>query len=518
MSEKRDLVIVISAKDNATTVIKGIADKTAGLTGAVFNANLAYGALSKSIDLGMDALKSGLGVVKSWVQGAGNFELTAVAFETMIGNAERSKDLLRDIVDFAKKTPFRLEEVQEGVKMLLAMGSSADTALSEMKMLGNVAAGLSVPLERIVLNFGQIRTQGKLTGKELRDFNTAGVPLIETLAKMNGVSREVIATMVEDGAVSFEMVQAAFKQMTGEGGKFNNLMDKQAETFPGILSNIGDSFETLGKRIVGISDEGEIREGSIFGRLKRAGEDFIEWINVNEAAIVEMFQGLADKGIEFGKKVADAFNWLKQKWKDFVEGFKGGWDAIGGQLILDNIRQAFDAIKDSFRRLGETIDRYPQLRKALDFLAENLGFIAGAGIGAIFNVIAGSIAFVAESINKAADALDDLMRKYEKFKSSRFNLVGQVQALPEWLSLPKKQHGGMIPGHPNQPVPAILHGGERIVSRTGVDVGGGSPNGVVINFNGDMSLRSDQDITILAQEISRILGKQSEYARIGVGA
>lgn len=517
MSEKRDLTIVINAKDNAGHTIGGLSDKTKGLSGDVFKANVAFEALSKAVKLSVDGLKAGVGVVKTWIQQAGKFELTAVALETMIGSAEKSKELLEDIVDFAKETPFRLEEVQEGVKMLLAMGASADTALNEMRMLGDVAAGLSVPLERIVLNFGQIRTQGKLTGKELRDFNTAGVPLVETLAKMNGVSREVIATMVEDGEITFQMVEDAFKQMTGEGGKFNNLMDKQSETFPGILSNIGDSFETLGKRVVGISENGDIREGSLFGRLKNAGQDFKEWIDLNEAAIVNMFQGFEDKGIEFGEKVADAFGWLKQKWDDFVRGFKGGWEAIGGQYILDNIRQALDALKDSFRRLGETIDKYPQLRKALDYLAENLGFIAGAGIGAIFNVIAGSIALVAESINNASGALDALMQKYEKFKNSRFNIAGQIQALPEWLSLPKRQHGGMIPGHPNQPVPAILHGGERIVSRTGVDAGGSS-QGVTINFNGDLSVRSDQDITSLAQEISRILGRQAEFARIGVGA
>lgn len=501
MSDKRDLTIVINAKDNATSVIKNIAGKTGGLAGDVFKANVAYEALSKAVELSVDALKSGAGVLKTWVQNSGKFELTAVAFETMIGSAERSKELLSDIVDFAKKTPFRLEEVQEGVKMLLAMGSSADTALSEMRMLGDVAAGLSVPLERIVLNFGQIRTQGKLTGKELRDFNTAGVPLIETLAKMNGVSREVIATMVEDGAVSFEMVQAAFKQMTGEGGKFNNLMDKQAETFPGILSNIGESFETLGKRVVGISDTGEIREGSLFGRLKRAGEDFAEWIAVNEETIVKTFQDISDAGIQMGE---DAFDTIKQ----FIRENKDD---------LDIFREGFDKLAESFGNLmdGGSGDFIRAVGHVF------LNDVAATGI----RLVGEAFKFLAESVTQLKAVLDEIARSgalttlntiSKQSYQKEGGLFGPLGSLAGFF-VRKKQHGGMIPGHPNQPVPAILHGGERIVSRTGVDVGGTQSSGVTINFNGDMSVRSDQDITSLAYEISRILGRQAELARIGVG-
>jgi hypothetical protein len=46
-----------------------------------------------------------------------------------------------------------------------------------------VSAGLSIPIERLILNYGQVRMQAKLTGKELRDFAVMGVPLVSELAK-----------------------------------------------------------------------------------------------------------------------------------------------------------------------------------------------------------------------------------------------------------------------------------------------------------------------------------------------
>jgi len=64
------------------------------------------------------------------------------------------------------------------------MGIQTQDLLPTLKSLGDVSAGLSVPLERLALNYGQVIAQGRLTGRELRDFTIAGVPLLDELAKM----------------------------------------------------------------------------------------------------------------------------------------------------------------------------------------------------------------------------------------------------------------------------------------------------------------------------------------------
>ena len=168
------------------------------------------------------------------------FEQLDVAFETMLGSADKAKQLVEDMLQFAAKTPFEIKEIGPVVKQLLAVGIESKNVLSTLKSLGDVAAGLSVPVSRLALNFGQIKTQGKLTGRELRDFAVAGVPLTAELAKMLGVSEKAIQGMVSKGKIGFKEVDEAFKNMTSSGGRFANLMIKQSKTLGGLWSNFKD--------------------------------------------------------------------------------------------------------------------------------------------------------------------------------------------------------------------------------------------------------------------------------------
>jgi len=181
------------------------------------------------------------------VKMAGQFEQTQIAFTTMLGSAELANKLLKDLADFASKTPFTIPGIEQNAKMLLAMSIPLEDLLPTLKSLGDIASGLNVPMERLALNFGQVKVQGKLTGRELRDFAVAGVPLVAELAKNLNKAESEIKDMVSAGDIGFKEVEDAFKTMTGEGGKFFDLMDAQSQTLLGQISNIQDSFIKLGR-------------------------------------------------------------------------------------------------------------------------------------------------------------------------------------------------------------------------------------------------------------------------------
>jgi len=225
--------IVINAVDKFTNVFKNV---NAGL--------LATGVAITAVGIAGGKLVSGL------VQVAGQFEQTQIAFTTMLGSAEEADKLLRELADFAAKTPFEIVGIEQNAKMLLAMSIEVDNLLPTLKTLGDISAGLNVPLERLALNFGQVRVQGKLTGRELRDFSVAGVPLIAELAKNLNKTEAEIKDMVSAGKIGFNEVNDAFISMTSEGGKFFDLMDAQSKTFLGQISNINDSFTKV-KRTMG---------------------------------------------------------------------------------------------------------------------------------------------------------------------------------------------------------------------------------------------------------------------------
>lgn len=213
--------------------------------------------------------------VSVFLREAGRFEQSTIAFETMLGSAEAAKTVLADLAQFAARTPFTLPGVEQNAKQLLAVGIETEKLIPTMKALGDISAGLSVPLERIALNFGQVKTQGKLTGRELRDFNIAGVPLAAQLAKQLGVAREEITSMVSKGKIGFAEVEKAFFDMTSGSGRFADLMTKQSKSFFGILSNIKDELILLAR------DIGE----KLLPEAKALATQFRKWVSVNKELI-----------------------------------------------------------------------------------------------------------------------------------------------------------------------------------------------------------------------------------------
>lgn len=178
-----------------------------------------------------------------------NLQQVTIAFETMLGSAEKAKVFLQDLSDFAAITPFNIGDVRDNAKQLLAMWVAADNVIPTMKALWDVAAWLWVPMDRLALAYWQVITKGRLQWGELKQFVEAGVPLIETLAKSMGVAQSEIAGLVEDGQISAVEVTKAFQMMSGEGGRFANLMEKQSKSFNWLVSNIQDSVTRIGEYI-----------------------------------------------------------------------------------------------------------------------------------------------------------------------------------------------------------------------------------------------------------------------------
>jgi len=179
-----------------------------------------------------------LGMNKIVMAGA-EAEKRQIAFETMLGNVEDAKNLMESVRNLSLETPFKFGEAASTTRMLLAMGSTMETVIDDARMLGDVSAGLKVPMSRLALNFGQVRSAGQLTGRELRDFVVAGVPILDELSKITGRTSAQVKDMISQGDISFEMVSQAFKNMTSEGGKFNDLMAKTSKTTGGLISNFG---------------------------------------------------------------------------------------------------------------------------------------------------------------------------------------------------------------------------------------------------------------------------------------
>ena len=174
------------------------------------------------------------------IEATGKMQQLQVALSTILQDKSKADQLIADIVQFAAKTPFNLDDVATGAKQLLAYGSSADNVVNELSMLGDVASGLQIPIGQLIYLYGTLRTQGRAMTVDIRQFAGRGIPIYEELAKVLGVSKDQVSELVKEGKVGFKEVEQAFKNMTSEGGKFANLMENSAGTWPQRLSNIED--------------------------------------------------------------------------------------------------------------------------------------------------------------------------------------------------------------------------------------------------------------------------------------
>lgn len=206
------------------------------------------------------------------IKSAGEYEQNRIAFETMLGGADKARALLTEIADFSKSTPFELDEVVTASKQLLAFGFAQDKIIPTMRKLGDIASGVGVPVGQLAYVFGQVRVAGKLMGGDLMQFTNAGVPMIEELSKVLKVSQGDVKKMVEQGKVGFPEVEKALDNLTGANSRFGGMMDKQSKSFSGIVSNIKDSFSQIMRSAVGITPAGDIVAGSVFDRIKQAAE------------------------------------------------------------------------------------------------------------------------------------------------------------------------------------------------------------------------------------------------------
>jgi len=182
------------------------------------------------------------------VKEGAKFEQTQIAFTTMLDSGEKAQAMLEELAQFAARTPFTLEGVEMSAKQLLAMSFEAEELIPVLKSVGDVASGLGMReegLQRLIYNLGQVNTQTRLTGRELRDFVRAGVPLLGELAKNLEVTEAKVKDMISAGEISADEVVKAFRTMSSEGGKFANLMDKQARTTLGAFSNLKDQVTLL---------------------------------------------------------------------------------------------------------------------------------------------------------------------------------------------------------------------------------------------------------------------------------
>lgn len=181
----------------------------------------------------------------------GEFEKQQVSLRAILQDVAGADALFDKIKSLAVVSPFSVLDLTTYAKQLSAFSVPLDEIYDTTKMLADVSAGLGVDMGRIILAYGQIRSASFLRGQEVRQLTEAGIPILDELAKQfkelegRAVSVGEVFDRISARQVPFEMVEKAFKDMTGEGGKFYEMQEVLADTLAGKISNLRDSYEIM---------------------------------------------------------------------------------------------------------------------------------------------------------------------------------------------------------------------------------------------------------------------------------
>lgn len=189
-------------------------------------------------------------MLRSSMRLAMEFERMGIAFEVMTGSAEKGQEVLQSIVDLAVRTPFTSQELAKSAKQAMAFGFEMQDIIPILSRVGDVSVATGTDMDRLILALGQVRTTGRLMGQELRQFTNAGVPILQYLAKVIGVSESAVPQLVRMGRVSFSDVAGAFNMMTSAGGRFFGMMERtNLETVFGRWQNFTESIQVMSRKL-----------------------------------------------------------------------------------------------------------------------------------------------------------------------------------------------------------------------------------------------------------------------------
>ena len=234
------------------------------------------------------ALLGGLGfeqLTSSIFNTRSQFQQLEISFNTMLGSADKSKQLMDELIQTAAHTPFDMSSITSGAKQLLAYGTEAKDVNKTLVQLGDIASGLNIPLGELVYLYGTTVSQGRMFTMDLRQFMGRGVPLAEELGKILHQNTTEVQESVSKGKVTSDIFKEAIANMTQAGGRFGGLMEQQSKTLEGQWSNIGDSIQQMFNEI-GKKSEGVFSSGlSIISAMVENWQEVIKIIGVATVAV-----------------------------------------------------------------------------------------------------------------------------------------------------------------------------------------------------------------------------------------
>ena len=321
---------------------------------------------------------------------------------TLLGNADKAKDMLNDLKEMANTTPFETSDLLEATQMMLGFGLAADKTQGYLQTLGDISMGNSEKLMRLTRAFSQIGAAGKATMEDINQMIDAGFNPLQIMSEATGKSMADLRDEVSAGKISFEDIAEAMQIATSEGGRYYNAMEKASQTMNGKLSTAIDALKTA---------LGELTQ-SLLPIVTKAVEKITEWANV--------FANLDQETQETILKIA-------------------GIVAVAGPVLMvfGQISNGISALITGFGKLKVAFSTGGAGAKAF---SSALAFLKTPA-GIVIAVITAIIGIMVVLYNTSEDFRNTVNKGFEQIKNALMNMWNTIKPALEQLG---EAFGGLL--------------------------------------------------------------------------
>ncbi|WP_300978534.1 tape measure protein [Flavobacterium sp.] len=296
----------------------------------------------------------------------------AIAGMTTFLGKKGATDAYKNIRQDANETTFDTASLLEVNRSLISAGANAQDARRDTMNLANAVSavgGGNDVLTRMAANMQQIKTVGKATAMDIRQFGIAGINIYELLARSTGKN----INQVKEMEVTYDQLAKALEMGRAKGGIYENALGIASNTKQGKWDTFKDNIMT------GLSDLGDafspIIDKVLNGAKKFAGS--IGPMLEKYKPVIDMISNGLGRGVDFVMELASGTG----KWSEWVEILKNNFNIIWP--IVQNI-----AVKlwEFVARIAEFVRKSEMAKDYFRFIGwimEKVGVI----IGAVLNTI-----------------------------------------------------------------------------------------------------------------------------------
>jgi hypothetical protein len=266
----------VSLTANTKRFRKGMlsAKKTlSGFVGSIFSAKTAIVGLVGAAGIGL--------AVRNLIQVNARVQTLKTSLKTMTGSAKEANKAFKDIEQFAKTTPFDLEQVVSGFIKLKSLG--LDPSMKALRSYGNTASAMGKDLNEFIEAVADASTN---EFERLKEFGIKAKQQGDKVSfTFQGVSKTVAKTSKEI---------TDYLQNIGNT-TFSTAMDDQADTLKTTISNLGGALVKL---------KSKIGEAGINDLVAEIAKTMTAWI---DGITTDSVQAFTDAVVKMGFWVARSF-------------------------------------------------------------------------------------------------------------------------------------------------------------------------------------------------------------------